>query len=154
MSKLILRTTILFLMGLTLLRGQVSTDVQSLKGIQGIAVLVEPLGSDVEAVGLHTSDIQTDVELKLRLAGIKVLTLGESFKEFGSPTYTSAQLSSWVTAAPYTRSLLSLSNTFLSSETDLWFAALRHGTLSLWEWFQPVISNQSDSTLKIRWTSL
>jgi hypothetical protein len=37
-------------------------------------VVVESLTSDIEADGLRKDSIKTDVELKLRLAGIKVLT--------------------------------------------------------------------------------
>ena len=40
-----------------------------------------------------TTDIRTDVELKLRLAGIKVVTKEESFKLAGSPyLYVNAQV--------------------------------------------------------------
>jgi membrane-bound lytic murein transglycosylase D len=48
-------------------------DPRSLRGIQALRVVVEDLSSAVEQAGLHRTDIQTDVELKLRLAGIKVL---------------------------------------------------------------------------------
>ena len=44
-------------------------------------MLVENLGGDAEENGLHRSDIQMDVELKLRLAGIKVLTEEESLND-------------------------------------------------------------------------
>jgi len=80
MHRLILRTGILLLMaaiGVTL-RAATPGEVQTLKGIQGVAVLIEPLTSEVEAAGLHETDIQTDVELKLRLAGIKVLTMAQA----------------------------------------------------------------------------
>jgi membrane-bound lytic murein transglycosylase D len=48
-------------------------DPRSLRGIHALRVVVEDLSSAVEQAGLHRTDIQTDVELKLRLAGIKVL---------------------------------------------------------------------------------
>ena len=47
---------------------------QSLKGLKGIAVLVESLKPEVELAGLTKASIQTDVDLKLRLAGIPVLS--------------------------------------------------------------------------------
>jgi hypothetical protein len=46
---------------------------KSLKGIKGVAVLVEDLNPEVQA-GLSCIVIQRDAELKLRLAGIPVLT--------------------------------------------------------------------------------
>src|ERR1017187_384283 len=75
MHKLILRAGILLLattVGVTL-RAQ-DSDTQTLKGIQGLGVVVEDINSEAERAGLHRTDIQTDVELKLRLAGIKVLS--------------------------------------------------------------------------------
>ncbi|MBE0536908.1 MAG: hypothetical protein IH624_14685 [Phycisphaerae bacterium] len=47
-------------------------DVRSLVGVQGIFVLVEYLDEDSKAVGLTEDQLKTDIELKLRLAGIKV----------------------------------------------------------------------------------
>jgi hypothetical protein len=45
----------------------------SLKGITSVSVLIEELPSGATKLGLMPSTIQTDVELKLRLAGMKVL---------------------------------------------------------------------------------
>ena len=45
----------------------------SLKGLNGVYVTVEDLQPDAEKAGLTKSSIQTDVELKLRMAGIPVL---------------------------------------------------------------------------------
>jgi hypothetical protein len=89
MHKLILRAGILLLattVAVTL-RAQVVTvaDQQTLRGIPGLSVVVESLSSAVESAGLHAADILTDVELRLRLAGINVLTPQESFKEPGKP---------------------------------------------------------------------
>jgi len=57
---------------------------QSLKGLKGIYVLVEELKPEVERAGLTEEAIQTDVELKLRLAGIPVL---EDLANLASPYY-------------------------------------------------------------------
>lgn len=46
--------------------------VQSLVGIKGIYVLVEALHEPAKSVGLTDEQLQMDIELKLRLAGIKV----------------------------------------------------------------------------------
>ncbi len=58
----------------------------SLKGLKGVYVLIEPLQADVERGGLNKTSIQTDVELKLRQAGITVLTEAEMLAALGHPT--------------------------------------------------------------------
>ena len=83
MHRLFLRTGILFFtatLGVTF-----GTGEESLQGIRGLAVVIEPLSSEIARAGLTFTDIRTDVELKLRLAGIKVLTIEESVNEPGSP---------------------------------------------------------------------
>jgi len=57
----------------------------SLKDLKGVHVIVDNLKSDIEKDGLSTSTIQADVEQKLRMAGIKVLTEEEWIKEPGGP---------------------------------------------------------------------
>jgi hypothetical protein len=58
---------------------------QSLKELKGVVVLVEPLKAEVEQDGLTKTSIQTDVELKLRQAGIAVLTQAEGHAVPGGP---------------------------------------------------------------------
>jgi hypothetical protein len=58
---------------------------QTLKGLKGVYVLVEPPLESVKKEGLTTDVIRTDVELKLRLAGIPVLSREECLKEPGHP---------------------------------------------------------------------
>lgn len=53
------------------------TDPISLRGLKGVAVIVEDLKPEVEQNGLTTGAIQTDAELKLRQASIPVLASGE-----------------------------------------------------------------------------
>jgi hypothetical protein len=55
-----------------------SSEKDSLRGLKGIYVLVERIGGRVEQQGLTTSQLKTDAELKLRKAGIRVATRGES----------------------------------------------------------------------------
>jgi len=57
----------------------------SLRGLAGAEVLIEGLSADAKQDGLNEQDIQTDVELTLRLAGIKVLTRRESITTPGIP---------------------------------------------------------------------
>jgi hypothetical protein len=50
-------------------------EIETLKGIDKLKVLVESLPEVVEDAGvLRSADIKTNVELKLRLAGIKVVS--------------------------------------------------------------------------------
>ncbi len=60
-------------------------EIESLRGIKGIHVVIESLNPDIEKDGLRIENIQTDVELKLRLAGFKVLTEKEWLNEPGEP---------------------------------------------------------------------
>jgi len=58
---------------------------ESLKGLNGVYLIVERLNPDIEKDGLTKNSIKTAVELKLRMAGIKVLTKEEIFKDPDSP---------------------------------------------------------------------
>ena len=57
----------------------------TLQGLKGVGVLVENLAPDVEKEGLVKSQIQTDVESRLRAAGVKVLTKEECAGTPGEP---------------------------------------------------------------------
>jgi len=48
-------------------------EKDSLTGIKAISVVIEKLDSDAEAAGLSGEQLQTDVELRLRKAGIPIL---------------------------------------------------------------------------------
>jgi hypothetical protein len=54
--------------------------IASLRGLDAVGVVVEPLGKDVEDDGLTSDQLRQDVELRLRKAGIRVLSEAE-FKE-------------------------------------------------------------------------
>ena len=69
-------------------QGQTTSDEkETLKGIKSLRVIVGVGEPDIKKDGLQVSSIQTDVELKLRMAGIKVLTEEEwlAMKEVGGP---------------------------------------------------------------------
>lgn len=59
-------------------------DRKTLKGLRGLAVVVEDLAPEVER-HVPVSTVQTDVELKLRLAGITVLSRQDLVSTPGSP---------------------------------------------------------------------
>ena len=82
MTRRILRLGVLLL---SVTASAIGGDEKSLRGLQGVNVLIERLSSDAEQAGLNSTNIQTDVELKLRLAGIKVLSEEESIKQRGYP---------------------------------------------------------------------
>jgi hypothetical protein len=52
-------------------------DSPSLKGLEKIAVGILPLPPALQEIGLSSDQIRTDVELKLRMAGITVVSEGE-----------------------------------------------------------------------------
>jgi hypothetical protein len=62
------------------------TDEQKvLVGLKGVHVLVEEMNPKAERLGLNKPKIKTDVELRLRKAGIRVLTEKEQFEMPGGP---------------------------------------------------------------------
>jgi hypothetical protein len=65
--------------------GDTQPERNSLRGLKGIYVLVEHLNKDLIKDGLNTDTIKTDVEQKLRLAGIGILSRDDFFKELGYP---------------------------------------------------------------------
>jgi hypothetical protein len=52
-------------------------DRATLRGIASVVVLVGNFGSDTKSDGLTEDQVQTDTELRLRKAGVKVLTLSD-----------------------------------------------------------------------------
>ena len=57
----------------------------TLRGLKGVQVVVEELRPEIERAGLKKQQLQTDVELRLRKAGIRVLTRKERLKTPGTP---------------------------------------------------------------------
>ncbi len=67
-------------------RGVKAEDRQILAGISGIQVLVdEKIGPEAERAGLTWEALQKDVELRLRQAGVRVMTMKESLFVPGIP---------------------------------------------------------------------
>jgi len=62
-----------------------SLEQEVLIGLKVVMVMVEDLNPAAERLGLIKDQIQTDVELRLRRAGIKVLTEKEMFQIPGYP---------------------------------------------------------------------
>jgi len=58
---------------------------ETLQGMRGVNVLVEGIKEEAEKDGLTTRQLQTDVEVELRKAGIRVLTEEQSLKSPGKP---------------------------------------------------------------------
>lgn len=75
----------MFLVGSSPAARAQSSVAATLKGINTVYVLVEDLPPGAKVLGLAKETIQTDVELKLRLAGIRVVTREESFRLPGAP---------------------------------------------------------------------
>lgn len=54
------------------------SSMESLKGLKGVEVLIEELNSDLENLGLTMIQMQSEVEAKLRKAGVPVLSKEEN----------------------------------------------------------------------------
>jgi hypothetical protein len=65
---------------------QDTRDTDGLRGLAGVAVRVTGLKQEVERDGLSKAQLQTDVELRLRKAGIRVLTEDQWLIAPGQPT--------------------------------------------------------------------
>jgi hypothetical protein len=95
--KILLPCLLLLSMIASPLAGQYddSTSRKTLVGLKGIYVLVEHIDDDVARYGLSTQQIQTDVELRLRQAGLVVLNhaqwIGQEGFEGFPYLYVSAQ---------------------------------------------------------------
>ncbi|MBI3330423.1 MAG: hypothetical protein HYZ81_27400 [Nitrospinae bacterium] len=57
----------------------------TLRGLTGVHVMVEEISPEIKRAGLTTTQLQTDAELRLRKAGIRVLTQEESLATPGGP---------------------------------------------------------------------
>lgn len=62
-----------------------SHDQKALVGLKGVFVLVENIRPEAERLGLTQDQIKTDVELRLRKAGLTVLTQKEAYGVPGQP---------------------------------------------------------------------
>lgn len=70
------------------LRSAIAAESKSratLRGLSGVEIIIEDLGEEATRVGLSKSQLQTDVEDKLRQAGIPVLTRKEALEQPGRP---------------------------------------------------------------------
>ena len=61
------------------------SNLATLRGLKGVGVLVENLLPEVEKEGVIKNQLQIEIELKLRTAGIKVLTKEECLMTPGEP---------------------------------------------------------------------
>ena len=57
---------------------------KTLAGVKGVCVAVEPIKEDAERDGLGRDQVNTDVELKLRQAGVTVLTQEQALSSAGA----------------------------------------------------------------------
>ena len=65
-------------------QGDIPSTRATLRGLPGVYVSVDSISADARSDGLFASQIQTDVELRLREAGIRVLTFDEAGATRGS----------------------------------------------------------------------
>jgi hypothetical protein len=62
-----------------------SDEQEALVGLRGVYVVIGPLRQDIESLGLNSDQIKTDIELRLRKAGIRVLAGKEMDEVPGKP---------------------------------------------------------------------
>jgi hypothetical protein len=85
-----MRLRVLILLGLTLCWPTVGLAFtadkrDTLRGLREVSVLVEYLPDDVEREGLSREQLKRDIEVRLRQAGLRVLTILEIAKSPGAP---------------------------------------------------------------------
>ena len=85
-----MRVRVLLLLGLTICWPTVGFNFtadkrDTLRGLSEISVLVEYLPDDVEREGLNREHLQRDIEVRLRQAGLHVLTITEVANSPGAP---------------------------------------------------------------------
>ena len=72
--KRLVTVTLMMIVFLPCVKGQSTLDEkQSLKGIASLFVLIEDISDEVQRDGLSQTQLQTDIELRLRKAGIRVV---------------------------------------------------------------------------------
>jgi len=80
--SLILGTGILFFAPISSLGEQPmeSVERESLHGVTGVEVLVDPLDVEIEQLGVKTDSLQKDIKQRLQKAGVNVLTERERLR--------------------------------------------------------------------------
>jgi hypothetical protein len=76
--------TVLFLL-CSLATAQDDVAIDSLRGMNGFDVVVEPFDSILESNGLSASSVKLEIEQQLQSAGIKVLSKEVNSQRVGSP---------------------------------------------------------------------
>jgi len=85
MKNAFVAVTALFLFCSTMAAQNSEESRKSLKGIAGFYVSVEPLDPVIEKEGLTANQIRSDVELRLGMAGINVITKEQASQTPGKP---------------------------------------------------------------------
>ena len=85
-----MRLRVLILLGLTLCWPTVGFTFtadkrDTLRGLREVSVLVEYLPDDAEREGLNREHIKRDIEVRLRQAGLRILTISEIAESPGAP---------------------------------------------------------------------
>ncbi|MBN2107498.1 MAG: hypothetical protein JW832_08715 [Deltaproteobacteria bacterium] len=75
----------IFVFGLRAGAQEPRINVKSLQGLTGLAVIVGKLSEDAKKIPITNNDIQEIAELKLRMAGIKVLSKEDRLRTPGMP---------------------------------------------------------------------
>jgi hypothetical protein len=74
MAKLCAALALIMLLLIPGISSALTSDQEALVGLKGVYVLVEYIRPELERLGIIEKQIKTDVELRLRKAGVRVLT--------------------------------------------------------------------------------
>ena len=77
--------SLITLLSLVVVSPVMASEVESLRGMKRFAIKIEILPLEIEKEGFNVNTIKTDVELKLRLAGIKIITEKEHYSAPWAP---------------------------------------------------------------------
>ena len=89
--------TMLFLLLHTFSLAGDEPNQTALRGLKGVYVLVESLAPEAEQLGLNKGQLKTDVELRLRKAGVRVLTK-EEWKRIPGVPYLYVNVNTFIRA--------------------------------------------------------
>lgn len=81
-TNILIQASLVLLFGLFFLneaKAQSDSDRDTLAGLKGVSVLIESVKPEIERLGISAKQLQTDVELRLRRAGIPVIDSVDTF---------------------------------------------------------------------------
>jgi hypothetical protein len=143
--------SILFETSLFAINGK--SNLATLRGLQGVGVLVEQLPPEAENKGLKKDQIQTGVESRLQKAGIKVLTKEECAKTPGEPyLYINLNINITKTESdiyPYTVDVMLIQKVSLLRDPQIYTYAMTWSTGGIGSIDKQILGQLRESVLEM-----